>query len=77
MLQGQNLRSDMTVRLGKTPLTGVTADESAGTATLSLPASLSPGVYPLYLTAAGSAYPTYGGTIFVGRQVWLPTIALQ
>ncbi|MCB0112057.1 MAG: hypothetical protein KDE53_39310, partial [Caldilineaceae bacterium] len=75
VLQGQNLRSDMTVHLGKTPITGVTADESAGTATLSLPASLSPGVYPLYLTAAGSAYPTYGGTIYVGQQQWLPFVA--
>ena len=38
-------------------------------------AALGPGAYPIYLTATGSANKTYGGTLYVGDQIWLPIIA--
>lgn len=75
LLHGRNLRAGMAIRLGNENVGNVTVDEGAGTAVISIPSTMSPGVYPIYLTAGGSAYPVYSGTIFVGEQLWLPIIA--
>jgi hypothetical protein len=73
-LRGSNLRSGLQLWLGNQRISGVSVDAEATTATFTVPATLPPGAYPLYLAAAGSANTIYAGILYVGEQLWLPFI---
>jgi len=72
---GHNLRPGLQLHLGQTAIGDVQVEESGRRATFTVPRTLGPGAYPLYVTAAGQSHPSYGGLLFVGEQVWLPHVA--
>ncbi|MEZ4673271.1 MAG: hypothetical protein R2932_03385 [Caldilineaceae bacterium] len=74
-LAGVNMRNGMQLWLGTQAMGSPQVDGTTAQATFMVPAALGPGAYPIYLTATGSANKTYGGTLYVGDQIWLPIIA--
>lgn len=73
--RGLNLRPGLQLRLGQTVIGDVQVDETGSSAVFTVPRTLGPGAYPLYVTAAGQSHPSYGGLLWVGEQVWLPNVA--
>lgn len=73
--RGLNLRPGLQLRLGQTVIGDVQVNENGDSAVFTVPRTLGPGAYPLYVTAAGQSHPSYGGLLLVGEQVWLPNVA--